>query len=110
MTDKEMLPRLVTFMKCYSNLTVSRLCFFTGYPEDSVRRVLRNNPCFIASGPKTLNGRTWSYDPSGEPPKKEKKPPKVSPEKHKQYKANSDARETKRLKEPWINREKVWGL
>jgi len=107
MTPAHIKPAILVLMKCYPSMTVEKICFMSGFAPDSVRRVLREDPAFVATGPKTLAARVWSYDPDRE---MKKKVPKVSPKKHIEYKANSEARESKRLKEPYFNAERVWGI
>ena len=63
MNPSKIKPALIVLLKAYPNMTAERLCFMTGFPPDSVRRVLREDPCFVAAGPKTINGRVWTYNP-----------------------------------------------
>lgn len=92
-------PAIITLLKTYKTLTVEKIVFMTGFDPDSVRRVLREDPVFYLTE-NTYHNRSWGYDPNREPPK-------VSPEKDAEYKANSIARERKRLKDSYIKGERI---
>lgn len=107
MNPSKIKPALIVLLKAYPNMTAERLCFMTGFPPDSVRRVLREDPCFVAAGPKTINGRVWTYNPDGERPPKQ---PKVDPAITQQYKANGLERERTRLNRGYVTGVRIqWG-
>lgn len=102
-------PAIIALLKHYPSLTVERICFMSGFSPDAVRRVLREAPAFYRSTSALLVGRVWSYDPDRavETPPRE---PKECPEKRARWKASAEQRESRRLKDPYVQSERVWGI